>query len=44
MKILDDIVISELTVKEIFNVDSITKEEILPRIGEVINKFKEQRD
>ena len=44
VKILDDIVISELTVKEIFNVDSISKEEILPRIGEVINKFKEQRD
>ena len=44
LKILEDIFFSELTVKEIFNVDSMSKEEILPRIGEVINKYKETRD
>ena len=44
LKILEDIFFLELTVKEIFNVDSMSKEEILPRIGEVINKYKETRD
>ena len=44
LKILEDIFFSELTVKEIFNVDYMSKEEILPRIGEVINKYKETRD
>ena len=44
LKILDDIFFFELSVKEIFNVDSMSKEEILPRIGEVINKYKETRD
>jgi hypothetical protein len=44
LKILDDIFFFELSVKEIFNVDSMSKEEILPRIGEVINKYKEARD
>ena len=44
LKILDDIFFFELSVKEIFNVDSMSKEEILPRKGQVINKYTETRD
>ena len=40
IKIIEDIFTFELTVKELFNLDSMSKEEILPKIKEVIKKFK----
>ena len=43
IRILEDTITSELTVKELFNVESMSKEEILPRINEVIKIFKMKR-
>ena len=43
IRILEDTITSELTVKELFNVESMSKEELLPRINEVIKIFKMKR-